>query len=64
MIYTIVRRKARCCGSLVTYYEVRQYTHRSKIGCLMNGETLATAKTVKEARQYCKDHNIEYIKEN
>ena len=64
MIYTVQRRKGKDCGSLVTWYEIRRYTHRSQIGILMNGETLATVKTVKEARQYCNDHDIEFTKEN
>lgn len=64
MIYTIEKRKARDDGSLVSWYEIRKYTGRSKLGCLVEGETITEVKTIREARQYCKDHNIEYEKEN
>ena len=59
MIYIIEQRKARDAGSLVSWYEVRQYTHRTNIGVLANGETLAKVRTKKEAREWCKANGIE-----
>lgn len=58
MIYTIERRRARCEGSMVSWYEVRSYTHRTRINILANGETLAEVKTLKEAKAYCASNNI------
>lgn len=60
MIYTIEKRSARDCGSLTSWYEVRKYTERSRIGCLINGETIKKVKTIKEARAYCEDNGINY----
>ncbi len=59
MIYTIEKRKAFGEGSVISWYEVRQYTHRTPIGILANGETLAEFDTKREARAYCKAHDIE-----
>ena len=58
MIYTIEKRNARCEGSMVSWYEVRSYTHITPIGILANGETLTQTKTKKEAKEYCKEHSI------
>lgn len=58
MIYTIEKRSARCEGSLASWYEVREYTHRTPIGILANGKTIAEFKTKKEARAYCKANDI------
>lgn len=58
MIYTIERRNARCEGSMVSWYEVRSYTHRTPIGVLANGETLAEFDTKRDARTYCEVNGI------
>ena len=59
MIYTIEKRNARCEGSMISWYEVRSYTHKTPIGVLANGYTIAKFKTKKEARAYCKTYGIE-----
>ena len=58
MIYTIEKRSARCEGSLASWYEVREYTHRTPIGILANGKTIAEFKNKREARTYCKANDI------
>ena len=58
MIHTIEKRNARCEGSMISWYEVREYTHRTPIGILANGKTIAEFKTKKEARAYCKANDI------
>lgn len=58
MIYTIEKRSARCEGSLASWYEVREYTHRTPIGILANGKTIAEFKTKREARTYCKANDM------
>lgn len=54
MIYTIEKRSARCEGSLTSWYEVRKYSHKTSIGILANGKTIAEFKNKREAETYCK----------
>lgn len=60
MIYTIERRKAHDGGTLTTFYQVRSYEGRSKLGCLVGGQTLVETKTKKEAKTYCDIHEIKW----
>ena len=58
MIHTIEKRCAFGYGSMTSWYEVIEYTHRTPIGILANGKTIAEFKTKKEARAYCKANDI------
>ena len=62
MIYTIEKRTGRCYGGLVSWYEVRQYSGISKLGILLDGQTIADFDTIKGAKSFCEDNNINYIK--
>lgn len=57
MIYTIEKRHSFGDGTMETYYEVREYTHRTPIGVLANGKTLKTG-TKKQCEKYCRLKNI------
>ena len=59
MIYTIERRSARCDGSVVSWYEVRSYTHITPIGVYANGKTLIKVMTKREAKKYCMANGID-----
>ena len=61
MIHTIEKRNARCEGSMISWYEVREYTHRTPIGILANGKTIAEFKTKKEAYAFYKPFPLKAI---
>lgn len=57
MIYTIEKRNESGNGTISTHYEVREYTHRSAIGVLMNGKTLKKG-SKKQCEKYCRTKEI------
>lgn len=52
MIYTLERRTESGSGTAESHYEVRSYTHRTKIGILANGKTLKKG-TLEQCRRFC-----------
>ena len=61
MIYTLEKRTGRDMGGLTSWYELRQYSGRSKLGILLEGQTVEDFDTLKEAKAFCKQNEIEYI---
>lgn len=57
MIYTLEKRHAFGNGTMETYYEVREYTHRTPIGVLANGKTLKQG-TKAQCEKYIRTKNI------
>ena len=57
MIYTMEKRKECGNGTISSHYEVREYSHRSAIGILMNGKTLKKG-TKEQCDKYCRTTNI------
>lgn len=53
MVYTIEKRFTFGKGTMETHWEVREYTHRTRIGALANGKTLK-AGTKAQCEQYCR----------
>lgn len=51
MLYYLEKRHEFDSDMMCTHYEVRQYTHISSIGVLMNGKTLK-AGTLKQCEAY------------
>ena len=62
MIYKIEKRCKFGGGSMTSHYEVISYTHRSKIGVLMNGKTLKSG-TKEQCERYCSKRDIEIEEE-
>ena len=61
MIYTVEKRHEFGYGQMFTYYEVRQYEHRSEhTGALIGGKTIRKFKTITAAKDYCGKRGIEY----
>ena len=56
-IYTLEKRHEFGGGVMETHYEVREYTHRSVTGVLMNGRTLKQG-TKSQCYKYCRMKNI------
>lgn len=62
MIYTLEKRTGRDHGSLTSWYELRRYSGVSRLGILIDGETFEDFDTLKEAKDYCKENRIEYVR--
>ena len=60
MIFTIERRRGE--GSTATRYELRKYSGVSRLGIMLDGETVTDFGTLKEAKRYCEKNGINYIK--
>ena len=63
MKYVLERRKGRDCGKFVTWYELRRYDKVNKWGMLFDGETIETFSKKKDAKEYCKQNNINYLED-
>ena len=61
MIYTLEKRTGKDAGGLTSWYELRQYSGCSKLGILLEGQTVEDFDTLKEAKSFCKQNEIEYI---
>lgn len=57
MIFTLEKRHEFGRGIMETRWEVRSYTHRSRIGVLMNGKTLKKGTKI-QCEKYCRIKNI------
>lgn len=57
MINTLEKRHEFGRGTMETHWEVRSYTHRSRIGVLMNGKTLKKGTKI-QCEKYCRTKNI------
>lgn len=62
MIFTLEKRKGKDHGSFTTWYELRQYSGVSRLGIMLDGETVKDFDTLKEAKDYCEKNGINYIK--
>lgn len=62
MIYTLEKRTGKENGGLTSWYELRQYSGRSKMGILLEGQTVEDFDTLKEAKAFCEQNGIKYIK--
>lgn len=63
MIYTIEKRTGKDGGGLTSWYEVRQYDSISRLGILMNGQTIADFDTKKDAKAFCTTNNIKCVED-
>lgn len=62
MIFTLEKRTGRDHGGLSSWYELRQYSGVSKLGIMLDGETVKDFDTLKEAKAFCTINGIKYIK--
>ena len=62
MIYTLERRKGKDSGSFTTWYELRTYSGVSQLGIMLDGQTVKDFDTLKEAKAFCENNGISYIK--
>lgn len=60
MIYALERRHECGGGTIQSHWEVRSYTHRTPIGCLMNGKTLKKG-TKSQCEKYCRAKGISVV---
>lgn len=58
MFYTLEKRHEFGNGTMKTHYEVRSYTHITRIGAYAGGKTLKKG-SLKQCEKYCRIKGIE-----